>query len=75
MSKENIIRVRNAIFEAGDGITLDEIMQGIMMAQAKLVAHAVNGDELEAHKILEQYRRYQSEAMPIYCAEEVSPVQ
>lgn len=75
MSKENVIRVRNAIFEAAEGITLDEAMQGIIMAQAKLVAHTVSGDERAAQDILERYRQMQSEAMPIYCAEELSHIQ
>lgn len=75
MSKANIIRVRDAIFTAGDGCTLDEVMQGIIMAQAKLVAHTVEGDEQAAADILERYRGMQSEALPIYCAEELSPVQ
>jgi hypothetical protein len=75
MSKANIIAVRNAIFEAGDGMTLDEVMQGIIMAQAKLVAHTVGGDEQAARDVLERYRGMQTEALPIYCAEECSPVQ
>lgn len=75
MSRENVAIVRNAIFEAGDGMTLDEIMQGIIMAQAKLVAHTVRGDERAARDILERYRQMQTEAMPIYCAEELSAPQ
>ena len=70
MSKENILNVRNAIFEAADGVTLDEAMQGIIMAQAKLVANTVSGDVQAAHDILERYRSMQTEAMPIYCASE-----
>ena len=75
MSKENIINVRNAIFEAADGVTLDEAMQGIIMAQAKLVANTVSGDVQAAHDILERYRSMQTEAMPIYCAETLSTAQ
>jgi hypothetical protein len=68
--RENIIKVRNAIFEAGDGLTLDEVMQGIIMAQAKLVANTVEGDDKAADAILEKYRQLQTEAMPIYCRTE-----
>jgi hypothetical protein len=75
VSKENIMRVRNAIFEAGDGMTLDEVLQGSIMAQAKLVAHTVGGDEQAAREVLQHYRKMQTEALPIYCAEECSPVQ
>lgn len=75
MSKANVIKVRNAIFEAGDGMTLDEVMQGVIMAQAKLVANTVQGDERAAMDILERYRAMQTEALPIYCAEELSPRQ
>ena len=75
MSRENVISIRNAIFEAADGMTLDEAMQGIIMAQARLVANTVAGDVRAARDVLETYRRMQSEAMPIYCAEECSPVQ
>lgn len=72
MSKENVINVRNAIFGAADGMTLDEAMQGIIMAQAKLVANAVGGDVSAAHDVLEKYRRMQSEAMPLYCSAEMN---
>ena len=72
VSKENVIKVRNAIFESGDGMTLDEVMQGVIMAQAKLVASTVKGDTGAALAILEKYRAMQTEAMPIYCASERS---
>jgi hypothetical protein len=75
MSRENVQRVRDAIFEAADGITLDEAMQGIIMAQAKLVAHTVGDDVQAAHDVLDRYRQMQTEAMPIYCAETVSAKQ
>lgn len=75
MSKENIVKVRNAIFAAADGITLDEAMQGIIMAQAKLVAHTVGDDVQAAHDVLKRYRQMQTDAMPIYCAETLSTAQ
>lgn len=73
--KEQVIDVRNAIFEACDGCTLDEAMQGIMMAQARLVAETVHGDEDAARDVIERYRQWQSEALPIYCAETFSTSQ
>jgi hypothetical protein len=75
VSKANIVKVRNAIFAAADGMTLDEAMQGIIMAQAKLVAHAVGDDVQAANNVLERYRQMQTEAMPIYCAETLSTAQ
>lgn len=75
MSRENVAKVRNAIFEAGDGMTLDEVMQGIIMAQAKLVAHTVGDDVGAAMDILKRYRSMQTDAMPIYCAETISTAQ
>lgn len=73
--KEKIIEVRNTIFEVCSGCTLDEAMQGIVMAQARLVAETVKGDEDAARDVIEQYREWQSEALPIYCAETFSTAQ
>lgn len=67
--KEKIIALRNAIFEAADGCLLDESMQAIIMAQSRIVAHAVGGDGDAAHMLLGHYREMQSDAMPIYCAD------
>lgn len=71
-SKQKVIDLRNAIFEAADGLTIDEMMQGTTMAQAKLLAATLCGDEAEAGNVLQKYRRIQSDAMSIYCAEELS---
>lgn len=73
--KERVLDVRNTIFEVCDGCTLDEAMQGIIMAQAKIVAATVGGDENAARDVLERYRAIQTEAMPIYCAETFSTAQ
>lgn len=68
--KEKIIDLRNAIFGAADGLTLDEVMQAITMAQSKFVANAVGGDEYEMLAVLAKYRDMQDGAAPIYCANE-----
>ncbi len=68
--KEMVIELRNAIFGAADGLTLDETMQAIAMAQSKIVASTVKGDEYEMLAVLAKYRAIQDGAIPIYCAAE-----
>lgn len=72
MSRENVQKVRDAIFAAADGMSLDEAMQGIIMAQARLVAGIVGDDVPAAMDVLNRYREMQTDAMPIYCAETLS---
>ena len=68
--EEKIIKLRNAIFGAADGLTLDETMCAITMAQSKIVANTVVGDEFEMLAVLSKYREMQDGAIPIYCADE-----
>ena len=70
--KEKIVELRNAIFDAADGLQFDEIMQAIVMAQSRIVANTVGGDEQKMSAILACYREIQDGAIPIYCAEEAS---
>lgn len=67
--KERVLDLRNAIFEVADGCTLDEVMQAITMAQTRMVAEMVNGDEFKTHSILERYREMQTASVQIYCSE------
>ena len=68
--KEKVIELRNTIFSAADGLTLDETMQAIAMAQSKIVAATVKGDEFAMMSVLAEYRDIQDRAVPIYCQSE-----
>ena len=67
--KEKIIELRNAIFEASEQLTLDEVLQATMMAQTRMLAETLQGDLQKSLAILTQYRELQTYALPIYCAE------
>ena len=42
MNKKNIIKVRNAVFDAASNLPLDDVMLGTIMAQGKLIASINN---------------------------------
>lgn len=67
--KQATIDVRNAIFEIADGKPFGSIMQGIVMAQAKLAAATCGGDPAQTAEQLRFYNKIMMEAVPIYCAE------
>lgn len=66
--KDHIIKIRNAVFEAADGASLDVAMQGLIMAQGKLIASVANQPE-EADHVLNIYYKMLRDALPLYCAE------
>lgn len=68
-SRQDTIEVRNALFGIADGKPADAVMQGIIMAQAKMAAGICKGDETMTRAMLEEYHRMQMEAVPIYCTE------
>lgn len=62
------LEVRNAIFVAADGGSLDDMMCGSVMAQAKLIVDAA--DDLEmAEKIARHYLETMIDGLPHYWAE------
>lgn len=67
--KQATIDVRNALFEVADGKPFGSVMQGIIMAQAKLAAATCNGDPEQTRAQLAHYHAMMMEAVPIYCAE------
>lgn len=67
--KQAIIDVRNALFEAADGKPFGAVMQGIIMAQAKLTVACCGGDPVTAREQLARYHAMMMDAVPIYCAE------
>jgi hypothetical protein len=66
--KEQIIAIRNAVFEASDGASLHVAMQGTIMAQGKMIASAVR-DPDEAIAVLDRYYEILRNGMSRYCAE------
>lgn len=67
--KKATIDVRNALFEVADGKPFGAVMQGIIMAQAKLAAATCGGDAAQTAEQLRYYHGLMMEAVPIYCAE------
>ena len=67
-NKQNIIFVRDAVFKAGDGKSLDEVMQGTTMAQGKLIA-SIARDPDASRKIVDHYYQILRDAMDAYCSE------
>lgn len=67
--KEATLEVRNAIFEVADGLPFGAVMQGILMAQAKLAAATCDGDEIKTTAVLAEYHAVMMRAVPIYCVE------
>lgn len=69
MSKQDTIDVRNALFLVADGKPVEAVIMGTIMAHAKLVASACEGDIAKTTAVLEQWHRVMMEAVPLYCAE------
>lgn len=67
--KQATIEVRNALFDVADGKPVEAVIMGTIMAHAKLVASACNGDVAKTTAVLEQWHRVMMEAVPMYCAE------
>ena len=67
--KQATIAVRNALFEVADGKPVEAVIQGVIMAHAKMVASACNGDVARTKAVLEQWHGVMMQAVPIYCAE------
>jgi len=67
--KQQTIDVRNALFAAADGKPFGSVMNGIIMAQAKLAAEACKGNPDETRANLAYYHAIMMEAVPIYCEE------
>lgn len=66
--KQDTIAVRNALFTAADGKSLDAVMQGSIMAQAKLVVETAHSP-VQARQILHHYFSMALDAVPTYWAE------
>jgi hypothetical protein len=69
MKDQATIDVRNAIFAVADGKPVESVIMGTIMAHAKLVASACDGDEAKTRAVLEQWHRVMMDAVPIYCVE------
>lgn len=67
--KQATIEVRNALFAVADGKPVEDVIQGTIMAHAKMVASACEGDVAKTRAVLEQWHRVMMDAVPIYCAE------
>lgn len=67
--KQATIEVRNAVFEVADGKPFGSVMQGIIMAQAKLAAATCGGNAEQTSAQLAHYHQIMMDAVPIYCAE------
>lgn len=67
--KQATIDVRNALFEVADGKPFGSVMQGIIMAQAKIAAAACNGNAEQTRAQLAHYHAMMMDAVPIYCVE------
>jgi hypothetical protein len=67
--KKATIEVRNALFDVADGKPVEAVIQGTIMAHAKMVASACNGDVAKTTAVLEQWHGVMMQAVPIYCAE------
>jgi hypothetical protein len=68
-NKNATIEVRNALFAVADGKPVEAVIQGTIMAHAKLVANACDGNVTKTRAVLEQWHRVMMDAVPIYCAE------
>lgn len=69
MTEEKIKAVRNAIFEAARNKPLEDVMLGIIMAQATLVVATCEGDEAKSKRIIEHYHSILMESLHVYCLE------
>lgn len=67
--KQATIEVRNALFEVADGKPVEAVIMGTIMAHAKMVANACDGDVAKTSAVLEQWHRVMMDSVPIYCAE------
>jgi len=66
--KADVLKVRNALFEAGDGMTFDAFMQGSIMAQAKIATETASSPD-EAAQSLMYYYNIAIQALPTYWAD------
>lgn len=70
--RQGMIAVRNAIFTAGDGRSLDVVLQGSLMAMSRLAVETADS-EAQAAKILAHYFDIALTAIPYYWASDRSP--
>lgn len=66
--KDAIIAMRNTIFIAGEGMSLESFMLGSIMAQTQMVIEAAESPE-QASEILSYFFNVALESVPVYWKE------